>query len=59
MYAKNIWNPADIITQERWNNIENNVEFNYAFYIPIEIDYSEYTENNETGTEPESEGPLL
>ncbi len=42
-YAKTIWNSADIITQDRWDNIVDNLELKYLYYIPLQV---------ETGTAP-------
>ena len=42
MYNKTIWNSGDIITTEKWNNINNNLSLIEAYQLPTSID----TENN-------------
>lgn len=38
MYNKTIWNPGDIITQEKWDNINNNLSLVGAYQLPITIE---------------------
>lgn len=38
MYNKTIWNPGDIITQEKWNNINNNLSILGAYQLPVTIE---------------------
>lgn len=42
MYNKTIWNSGDIITTEKWNNINNNLSLIEAYQLPASID----TENS-------------
>lgn len=37
MYNKTIWNSGDIITQEKWNNINNNLSILGAYQLPVTI----------------------
>lgn len=37
MYNKTIWNPGDIITQEKWDNINNNLSILGAYQLPVTI----------------------
>lgn len=38
MYNKTIWNPGDIITQEKWDNINNNLSILGAYQLPVTIE---------------------
>lgn len=38
MYNKTIWNSGDIITQEEWNNINNNLSIIGAYQLPVTIE---------------------
>ncbi len=38
MYNKTIWNPGDIITQEKWDNINNNLSILEAYQLPVTIE---------------------
>lgn len=40
MYLKTLWNPGDIITTEKWNNINNNLYLHYVYLIPNTFSYS-------------------
>lgn len=44
MYNKTIWNPGDIITQEKWNNINNNLSILGAYQLPVTIEEPEEIE---------------
>ena len=44
MYNKTIWNPGDIITQEKWNNINNNLSILGAYQLPVTIEEREETQ---------------
>lgn len=46
MYNKTIWNSGDIITQEKWDNINNNLSILGAYQLPATI------EERETPTPP-------
>lgn len=41
MYNKTIWNPGDIITQEKWDNINNNLSILGAYQLPVTIEEKE------------------
>lgn len=43
MYNKTIWNPGDIITQEKWDNINNNLSIIGAYQLPVTIEEVEVT----------------
>ena len=44
MYNKTIWNPGDIITQEKWDNINNNLSILGAYQLPVTIEEREGTQ---------------
>lgn len=44
MYNKTIWNPGDIITQEKWDNINNNLSILGAYQLPVTIEEKEEEE---------------
>lgn len=44
MYNKTIWNPGDIITQEKWDNINNNLSILGAYQLPVTIEEKEETQ---------------
>ena len=37
MYNKTIWNSGDIITQEKWDNINNNLSILGAYQLPVTV----------------------
>ena len=41
MYNKTIWNPGDIITQEKWDNINNNLSILGAYQLPVTVEEKE------------------
>ena len=41
MYNKTTWNPGDIITQEKWDNINNNLSILGAYQLPVTIEERE------------------
>lgn len=42
MYNKTIWNSGDIITQEKWDNINNNLSILGAYQLPVTIEVSTF-----------------
>lgn len=46
MYNKTIWNPGDIITQEKWDNINNNLSILGAYQLPVTIEEAEEEETS-------------